>query len=395
MKIGICSTINPYELREFLPSDKEIPSINGGASAINTYVKELLRQGHHVIVFTSAVPSNETKNIILKGDMLEIHIIHSTPGFFITHALSRLYMVRRLRNYMRPYISELDVLHAQWTYDFALAAKSFECDIPVFCTVRDWCPYITSLQRGLKKIQWRIYGIIFKRVMSSNRIHFIANSQYTYNQIKSMYPQKHIDVIYNPIDKNYILEKKKKFLEDVYISISSTLTEGRKNIKKLLEAFQLVRKDKPEAQLKLVGRGLEEGSPTYIDYFNKGLLTGVTVLGPLAHSKLIEAIDESSCLVHPSLEETFGNILIEGMARCVPVIGGANSGAVPQVLENGMCGILCDIENVNELAAAMLLASKMENTDSIVSNATNVLKTKYSSESIVKDHLHLYRMYAL
>lgn len=392
MKIGICSPVNPCELKEYLHSDKEIPSINKGATAINTYIKELLVEGHEVTVFTSAVPSNEPNDIVLKGDKLEIHIIHSTPGIYIYHALSRIYMIKRLRKYMHPYIGKIDVLHAQWTYDFALAAKAYEKEIPVFCTVRDWCPYIMSIQKGFRKLQWWLYNLIFKEVMNSKHICFIANSEYTYKQIVTKYPSKHVNVIYNPIDKSLILNNKCKSVSGiVFISIARNLAEGRKNVRKLLEAFQFFRKKHLYSRLKLIGCGLEVGTPIYKEYKKAGLLESVDLLGQLRHIDLIDAIDDSTCLIHPSLEETFGNILVEAMARCVPIIGGEKSGAVPQVLEEGACGILCNVSDVNSIIMAMEKACDKKFSDELVKRATIILKEKYSSDSIVHQHIYLYK----
>lgn len=394
MKIGISGPINPFELKDFFPDMENIPVINKGASAVNTYVRELIRQGHKVVVFTSAVPSNEPNDIVIKGDNIEIHIIHSTPGLFFTHALSRVYMVRRIKKYIRSYIGELDVLHSQWTYDFALAAKAFENKLPVFCTVRDWCPYIMSIQRGFKKIQWVLYYFIFKKVMNSKHIHFIANSEYTRKQIASLYPFKPIDVIYNPIDKELILDNKKNLVSDlVFVSIASSLTESRKNVKKLLEAFKIFRQNHYNCKLFLIGSGLEVNNPAYQEYQSNGLLNGVECLGQLKHKDLIEAIDKSICLIHPSLEETFGNILLEGMARRVVVIGGEHSGAVPAVLDNGNCGILCNVLNVHSIAEAMEKATNRDISDRLIEKATELLREKYSSESIVNQHIALYGRY--
>lgn len=394
MKIGIAGPVNPDELKDFLYKEQKIQPINKGATAVNTYIKELLRKGHSVIVFTSEIPSNEKESYIIVGEKLQIHVICSKPGVFLTHALSRIYMIRRLRNYMRNYINDIDVLHAQWTYDFALAAKAFECHLPVFCTVRDWCPYIMSLQKGLRNVQWKLYYCIFRKVMSSNNIHFIANSEYTYSQIIKMYPNKQIEIIYNPIDKDYILDKRLYELHnDVFISIAISLTEGRKNVYRLLEAFHLLRKERPNSQLKLVGNGFENSTKEYKLYSSLGLLEGVSLLGQLNHTKLIEEIDKSTCLIHPSLEETFGNILVEGMARRVPVIGGKNSGAVPQVLGNGVCGILCDVEDISSIKEAMNKACDKEYTKKIVEEATKNIKEKFSSDSIVNRQTTLYRIY--
>ena len=59
-------------------------------------------------------------------------------------------------------------------------------------------------------------------------------------------------------------------------------------------------------------------------------------------------------LVHPSLEEAFGIAVADAMALGIPVIGGLNSGAVPWLLGEGTCGMLCDVCCAEKMAAAMI-----------------------------------------
>lgn len=393
MKILICGPVNPLELVDFLNKGQDVPNVNQTAMAVNTYVKELLRQGHTIKVVTSFIPGWE-KDVILHGDRLTIHIVHSNPGIFVSHGFSRLYMIPRLKKAIGLYVKDCDVIHAQWTYDFAYAAESFSSVIPVFCTVRDWCPYILSLQHGFRKCQWYIYEYIFKKVLASDQIHFIANSDYTYNSIVNKYPQKKVSVIYNPIDKALIVDQKVNTLDHpVFISISGSVFEERKNILKLLEAFKLFRETHGNSILKIVGDhdGLSDEKRNALQ--NKSLLQNVVFCGKLSHNELIHEIDNSSCLVHPSIEETFGNILIEGMARRVLVIGGKDAGAVPHVLDDGNCGVLCDVRDPYSIKNAMEQSLNPELYDSIINKATEVVNMKYKSDSVVKQHIQLYSTY--
>jgi glycosyltransferase involved in cell wall biosynthesis len=78
----------------------------------------------------------------------------------------------------------------------------------------------------------------------------------------------------------------------------------------------------------------------------------VAFLGPLDRSAVVALLDGADLLAHPSLEESFGNTLIEAMARGTPVLGGFRSGAVPWVLDEGRAGVLCDVRDAEALAAA-------------------------------------------
>lgn len=393
MNIGICGPFNPFSIKEFFYGGQDILNINKTASAVNTYVKELLLLGHNVTIVTCDV-HGISNDIILKGNNLLVHVVHDSPGLFITHGLSRIYMVKRIRKVLNLYINGLDVLHAQWTYDFALASKSFENKLPVFCTIRDWCPYIMTVQSGVKIIQWKLYYLIFRKVMKSNKIHFIANSKYTYDSVISDYPEKEITIIFNPIDKSYIIDKKKYIVPSpTFITIAGSIGEKRKNIVTLLRAFHSFHSKHPESILKIVGRVCTEDNPLIKSWKVEGLLNGVDFLGYITHKQLIDEIDRCSCLVHPSLEETFGNIFLEGMSRCLPVIGGSKSGAVPYVLDNGNSGILCDITSVDSIENALEKSCNPIIVKKLVSNATKLLKMQYASNEIAQKHIYLYQKY--
>lgn len=395
MTICVLGNLNPEGLKNFLYKDQTVPTINITATAVTTYVKELLLQGYDVIVITSSIPGNSF-DTILKGNNILIHIVHSNPGFYLTHALSRIYMIRRLNKVIGEYIDKIDIIHAQWTYEYAFAAKSYSEILPVFCTVRDWCPYILSLQKGFKKIQWYLYYFIFKSVMDCDKIHFIANSEYTYKCIVDKYPQKSVSIIYNPIDKDFIMMSKNNIISSspVFIFISGYIFERRKNVYTLIEAFSVFHNENPNSELKIVGKGNIEGNPRIVEYKSRGMLEGVSFLGAMDHDSLMNEIDKCSCLVHPSLEETFGNILVEGMARRVIVIGGSKSGAVPSVLGYGKCGILCDITDPISIKNAMDMSTNADFSSSIINNATKFLIDNYSSDTIVRKHIDTYLKYS-
>ena len=116
------------------------------------------------------------------------------------------------------------------------------------------------------------------------------------------------------------------------------------------------------------------------------LMEGVVLHGWLERDDLKDLLDSASALVLPSLEETFGNVLLEGMARRVEVIGGRASGAVPAVLGQGKYGILCDVTSPEALCAAMVQAEARVHVDA----ATAMLQEKYAAGALARRHLELY-----
>lgn len=388
MRIAVVGYFNPQCISNVL-NGEDIPAINKAATAVNTLVAAFLKAGHYVKVFTSS--PEKCDNMIFKGENVEVHIVSSYSKAKLISLFSQVYMVKRLINLMEGHIDDVDVIHAHWTYAFALAAKYFDGKKKIVCTVRDWCPYILGIQTSLKnKISWIIRYIIFRKVMKGDGIRFIANSQYTYDRILSEYPQKNIFIIPNPIEQSLIVPQKiNPNVVHSFISISQSIEDKHKNIPVLLKAFELYKKEYPNAVLTLVGQYNTKGE--LYKYIMNSFSDSVILKGVLPRIEIINLLDESSCLVHTSLEETFGNVLLEAMARKVPCIGGEKSGAVPYVLGNGKCGILCDVTDYKAIFEAMKNANDSNYRNSIIDNATKMIKELYSSDIIANKHISFYK----
>ena len=379
MRIGFVTPFNPAAFSDRLGAS--VPDINRGATAVHVLVEELLAAGHEVHVFTSCPGKGPVRRF--EGDGLHVCAVPRSgrlplPG-------KRLAVARRLRRPLAEAMDRLDVLHAQWTYDYALAAAAFADRIPTFCTVRDWAPYQLALARGARhRIYWAESVWIAHKVLRNKHIRFIANSEYTRGLLLEDDPSKEVRIIPNPIRSDTILTDRTTYPDrPVLVSVCQSI-DARKNIGTLLEAFRLYRKLRPAAELHLGGRDFVAGHPN-LEALGK-LPDGVVLEGWLDRMALNELLDRASVLVQPSLEETFGNVLLEGMARRVPVIGGRDSGAVPAVLGHGAYGILCDVTDPRSLCEAFVEAESRPHLDA----ATQRLRTEFSSDRIAALHLALY-----
>ena len=389
MVIGVAGYINPIEFKDYLDKDQGLFEDNFFSSAVNTLVKEFVRQGHVVHVFSSHTKGSSEYHF--NGERLHIHMIGTQPSIRHFGVLSEFYMANRVARLINPYVEEMDVLHSHWTYYYALAARKYKYKIPVVCTVRDWCPAIyKSRESFMEKLLWGIKMIVFRIVMRDTKISLIANSESTFERIIESYPHRRPSLIYNPIDRGLVIDKKTSRIPvTTFISISQSIDMPLKNIYTLVVAFKDYLKEDNQARLILVGNYDKKG--VIYQFVEKNHINQVEFTGKMSHDKVLEAIDRSTCLVHPSYEETFGNILIEAMARCVPCIGGVKSGGVPYVLGQGKYGLLCDISNPSSLLSAMKKTMDRDYIDTIVLRANERIRNSYSSDVVAKKHFGLYK----
>ncbi len=114
-----------------------------------------------------------------------------------------------------------------------------------------------------------------------------------------------------------------------------------KNHARLLEAFDLIRRERPELRLVLTGSGLE----------NLPKRPGVQVLGHVPRDELVRLYQTAEALVFPSLYEGFGLPPLEAMACGCPVAV-SRAGALPEVC--GDAARYFDPAEPEEIAAATL-----------------------------------------
>jgi glycosyltransferase involved in cell wall biosynthesis len=115
-----------------------------------------------------------------------------------------------------------------------------------------------------------------------------------------------------------------------------------KNHARLLEAFEILRKDRPRLRLVLAGEGLGRLGP---------LPDGVERWGVVAPTELASLYRRAACVAYPSLYEGFALPPLEAMASgCV--VAASNAGALPEVC--GEAAVLFDPLDPESMAAAIL-----------------------------------------
>lgn len=155
-----------------------------------------------------------------------------------------------------------------------------------------------------------------------------------------------------------------------------------KGVYVLLEALALLKKEGVKTVCSMAGSGEIAKVQAIID--RDGLGEMVLMLGWVDRNQMLELFKKVSIVVLPSFNEGLPMTLLEGMAAGKAIIS-TPVGAIPELVENGVNGILVKPGNATELAAA--IRRLCENPAEVIQMAEkNVKKIQdlYSSELLYK-----------
>jgi glycosyltransferase involved in cell wall biosynthesis len=132
------------------------------------------------------------------------------------------------------------------------------------------------------------------------------------------------------------------------------------------------------------------GEPHQRDYFEdrvRPLLRrhGVLEVGPVGGASKATLLARARAVLFPiEWEEPFGLVMIEAMLSGVPVLANAR-GSVPEIIEDGVTGVLCD--DPSEMVSAARVAEKLFDRERI----RRLALTRWTSARMADDYLRLYR----
>ncbi len=344
--LAMLGPLAPAQLRDLLDPGglpDELPQGLGGPP-VNLLVRELVRRGRRVLVV--GLDRAVKDELVLEGPNLKIILgpYRQRPArdFF---AAERAFVQGVLRR-ERP-----DVVHAQWTYEWALAAQASGLphvitahDAPLSILRFDHRPYRIAKTMMAYRVLPRA-----KRVVSVSPYVAAHLSRYMlYRGGKEVIPNGMPDSLFalGPVAR--------PVGRPVTFATSLNGWAGRKNGQVAIEAFARVRRGHPEAKLIMFGLGHGPGEEARRWARERGFGDGIEYVGRVPYETVIDRLArEVDVLVHPALEEAQGMVLLEAMALGLPTIAGARSGGTRWTLDDGKAGLLVDVTDPVAVAQAM------------------------------------------
>jgi glycosyltransferase involved in cell wall biosynthesis len=161
-----------------------------------------------------------------------------------------------------------------------------------------------------------------------------------------------------------------------------------KNLDALLRAFATVADAMPEAVLVVAGDG--DPAPTRALACHLGVSERVRVLGT---QPALDVLGAADLLVHPSLAESFGMVLVEAMAAAVPVLS-TSAGIAGEVVEERRTGLRFRGTGEADLAEGLLRAWALRDDWPEMGRRAHERAQKYDPRTYVQAHERCYEVWA-
>lgn len=386
------SIIAPIATEDLLTAENLIlyesyPKGYEGAPLTSALINEYINRGHKVLAITTdAKMSDNDPPFIYSNELLTFIVIPSRSHTFRFNG-SRLGRVVDFYHFERTRIVEIlrsykpDVVHAHWSYEFALAALEYTPNALITIHDNPWAvlKHTRSLLRFMRLLM--AHYVFFKGKRFTTISPYIA-------QVLQRFISTKIAMIPNPLTTTPAYYNSSMSSSKVVVSIVNGW-DNRKNGEKLLLAFKAVLDRHPTAVLWAIGTAFEPNGPAE-EFCKLHKINHVICFGKLTHTEVLKKLIVSRLLLHTSLEESFGMVLIEAMSYGIPVVAGRYSGAVPWVVKEG--GILVDVTRVDEITDAVdqLLSDQLLH-EQISEKARINVSDRFSVSSVVDQYINLYQ----
>ncbi|MGG1631312.1 N-acetyl-alpha-D-glucosaminyl L-malate synthase BshA [Rossellomorea sp. NRS-1567] len=360
------------------------PTVGGSGVVATELGKLLAERGHEIHFITSSIPFRLNKmyhNIYFHQVEVSQYSVFQYPPYDIALANKMAEITER---------ENLDILHVHYAIPHAVCAilgkQMSGKDVKIVTTLHGTditvLGYDPSLTGAIR------FGIEKSDVVTA------VSSALVKQTNDLIQPDKDIQTVYNFIDERVYKAVDSQHLRNEYgikdnekVIIHVSNFRGVKRVKDVVAAFNLIQSEIP-AKLLLVGDG-PEMTVICRQVGELGLEDRVLFLGKQDNLEELYSLSDIKLLL--SEKESFGLVALEAMACGVPSIG-TDVGGIPEVIEDGYNGFICEVGNVAQVAEKSLLLLKDETLHKELSeHALQTARTKFHSSKIVEEYERIYK----
>lgn len=359
------------------------PTVGGSGIVATELGKLLAEKGHEIHFITSSIPFRLNKmytNVFFHQVEVNHYSVFQYPPYDIALANKMAEVIKR---------EKLDILHVHYAIPHAVCAilgkQMAKSSVGIVTTLHGTDITVLGFDPSLTE------AIRFG-IEQSDRVTTVSHAlaKQTHDLIA---PDKSLDVIHNFIDERvyrkvdaHSLKHDYKIEEDDKVLIHVSNFRAVKRVGDVVKTFSQIQK-KINAKLLLVGDGPEMSTICKLTE-ELGIKDHVRFLGKQENLEELYSISDLMLLL--SEKESFGLVALEAMACGVPCIG-TNVGGIPEVIEDGVSGYICELGNIDlivEKTADLLTDREKYNRFSKAS--LEAVQKQFHSSKIVNQYEDIY-----
>ncbi|WP_062235415.1 N-acetyl-alpha-D-glucosaminyl L-malate synthase BshA [Fictibacillus sp. FJAT-27399] len=359
------------------------PTVGGSGVVATELGKLLAEKGHEIHFITSSLPFRLGKvyaNIFYHEVEVNNYSVFKYPPYDLALASKMAEVAKR---------EKLDIIHAHYAIPHAicafLAKQMAGEQLKIVTTLHGTDITVLGYDPSLKEM-------IKFGIENSDAVTAVSNSLKD-DTYKLLGVKNEIQPIYNFVDEREYFKQEATHLkkgygikpeEKVIIHISNF--RSVKRVPDVIMAFHKIVSTIP-AKLLLIGNGPEFTVACKMVQ-ELDIEDHVLFLGKQENVAELFSISDLKLLL--SEKESFGLVLLEAMACGVPVVG-TNIGGIPEVILDGETGYICELGDIDGIAAASLSILTDENKkQTFAYQAMQHVRDHFHSSKIVGDYEDLY-----
>lgn len=347
-------------MKILIASDLHYPTINGVATFSRNLARGLAEHGHEVLVIAPSQTGKKSKEV---DDNHVIIRTASVPFPFYQNFRISPSPSREVKKIMEDF--DPDVIHIQMLMWLGQAAMKYgnKKGIPIVSTnhampenLMDNLKLLAPISRPINYIL-KAYGARFH-----SKADFVTLP--TQAAIDMFNASDKIDVpmiaVSNGIDLKHFtnvhagdaIYRQFGLPKDAPIVTYIGRLDAEKHLSVLVKAFAKTKEVQPDAQLLIVGDGTDATNLRLLAK-DLGLNGSVTFTGRVSDEELVELHRVGTVYCMPSPAELQSIATLEAMASGQPIVA-VDAGALRELCQDGRNGVLCEKDNVEQIAAGLV-----------------------------------------
>jgi glycosyltransferase involved in cell wall biosynthesis len=283
---------------------------------------------------------------------------------------------------------DMDVVHVQWPIPNGLGA--------LFLKFFNNIPYINTIHGEEVYLSKRYHTTFVLKFLVNNSFKTLTNSSETLKvSLENGLKKDKLEIIPFGVDTNIFKPNPVLKEKNLFQILSIGYLIERKGFEYLIKSIKEVHKIHDNVKLKIVGTGpLENQIKKLIKELR--LERSVEVISNVSDERLVELYNSADIFVLPSIIDSQGNteglgvVLLEAMACKLPVIA-SNIGGIPDIVHDGVNGILVPQKDVLELSKSINeLIGNEDIRKSLALNGYEMVKEHFSWKQIAIDYIKIY-----